>query len=356
MARAGKISTDFTPEADKADGCPHPRDVYSLAGHSEEEAKFAAMFDNNTLHHAWLLSGPTGIGKATLAYRMIRRVLGGLPQTDGTLDIPETDPVAQRVQSLGHGDFMLIRRPYDQKTKKLRAEIPITEARRIGDFFSRKAAEGGWRVCLIDSIDEMNRNATNAVLKTLEEPPEKALLILLSNAPGRLLPTIRSRCLSLPLRPVDDTELRTWLGARTSADAGDVEAAVHLANGAPGKAFAYVQNASDVLKPLERFLRGFPRQNPQLLHSISDTLALAKNKISHDLFWDGLQSTLHAQAVYASTGEWTGAFEPIALGRSPDQWADIRKDLDNMRLAGAGLNMNKKNVLLQGMMQVGAPI
>ena len=187
-----KASTDALPEADRADGCPRPREVYSLVGHEDGEAKFASMFNNNTLHHAWLISGPTGIGKATLAYRMIRKVLGGQPQTADKLDVSSADPIARRVQSLGHGDFLLIRRPYDQKTKKLRNEIPITEARRIGDFFSRKAAEGGWRVCLIDSIDEMNRNATNAVLKTLEEPPEKALLILLSNAPGRLLPTIRS--------------------------------------------------------------------------------------------------------------------------------------------------------------------
>jgi len=358
-----KAPTDFLPEADKADGCPRPRDVYSLVGHAHEEAKFASMFEGNTLHHAWLLNGPTGIGKATLAYRMIRRVLGGVPQTGGALDIPQSDPVAQRVQSLGHGDFLLIRRPYDQKTKKLRAEIPITEARRISDFFSRKASEGGWRVCLIDSIDEMNRNATNAVLKILEEPPEKALLILLSSAQGRLLPTIRSRCLSLPLRPVNDAKLRTWLAERTNADSNaanntgsnaDVEAAVHLANGAPGKAFAYVQNADSVLRPLGRFFRGFPRQNPQLLHSISDTLALAKNKVSHDLFWDGLQATLHAQAIYAATGAWHGPFEPIALQRTPDAWANIRKELDQMRLAGAGLNMNKKNVLLQGLMQIGA--
>lgn len=350
-----KAATDFVPEADKADGCPRPRDVYSLIGHGDEEAKFASMFDNNTLHHAWLLSGPTGIGKATLAYRMIRRVLGGLPQTDGTLDIPQADPIAQRIQSLGHGDFLLVRRPYDQKTKKLRSEIPISEARRISDFFSRKASEGGWRVCLIDSIDEMNRNATNAVLKILEEPPEKALLILLSNAPGRLLPTIRSRCLSLPLRPVNGAELRTWLADQTNVEKDeDVEAAVHLANGAPGKAFAYVQNAESVLRPLGRFFRGFPRQNPQLLHSISDTLALSKNKISHDLFWDGLQSTLHTQAIYATTGEWSGPFEPIALKRTPDVWVNIRRELGQMRLAGAGLNMNKKNVLLQAMMQIGA--
>ena len=355
-----KASTDFTPEADKADGCPRPRDVYSLVGHKDEEAKFASMFTGDTLHHAWLLNGPKGIGKATLAYRMIRRVLGGMPETDGTLDVPHSDPIAQRVQSLGHGDFLLIRRPYDQKTKKLRAEIPITEARKIGDFFSRKASEGRWRVCLIDSIDEMNRNATNAVLKTLEEPPEKALLILLSSAPGRLLPTIRSRCMSLPLRPVADADLRSWLSERSSGvSPDDIEAAVFLANGAPGKAFAYIQNADTVLRPLARFMSGFPRQNPAVLHSISDTLSLVKNKVSHDLFWDGLQSILHAQAIYAATGEWAfgesgSAFAPIALQRGAEEWAKIRKELDDIRLAGAGLNMNKKNVLLQGLIRIGA--
>ena len=182
------------------------------------------------------------------------------------------------------------------------------------------------------------------------------MLILLSNAPGRLLPTIRSRCLSLPLRPVEDTKLRTWLAARTDASPIDIEAAVQLANGAPGKAFAYAQNAETVLRPLGRFLASFPRQNTKLLHVITDTLSLASNKISHDLFWDGLASSLHKQAIYAATGVWAGAFEPIALQRSPDQWADIRKALENTRLAGAGLNMNKKNVLLQSLMSIGAPI
>ncbi len=342
------------PEADKADGCPSPRELYSLVGHRDEEANFAAMYNNDTLHHAWLINGPKGIGKATLAYRMIRRVLGGIPHTNGALDVPITDPVAQRIQSLGHGDFLLVRRPYDPKTKKLRAGIPISEARKISEFFSRKAAEGGWRVCLVDNIDEMNPNATNAVLKILEEPPKKALLILLSNAPGRLLPTIRSRCLPLTLRPVNDDRLRTWLAERTTANETDVEAAVSLANGAPGKAYAFAQNADNVLRPLGKFISGFPRQNTHLLHSLSDTLSLAKNQVSHDLFWDGLQSILHAQAIYAATGEWKCAFEPIALQRTPVTWVKIRNELEQMRLAGAGLNMNKKNVLLQGMMQIGA--
>ena len=351
MAKSG---TEAYPEADRADGCPRPRDVYKLLGHTDAEARFAKMYANNSLHHAWLINGPKGIGKATLAYRMIRTVLGGQPQNTGKLDVPSDDPIAQRVQSLGHGDFLLIRRPYDHKTKKLRAETPIAEARKISGFFSRKASEGGWRVCLIDSIDEMNRNATNALLKTLEEPPERALLILLSNAPGRLLPTIRSRCMSLSLRSVPETDLRDWLAGQVNAEGEDVEAAVKLAGGAPGKAFAYVQNAETVLRPLARFMRGFPAQNLRLYHTISDTLALAKNAACHDLFWDGLQGILRAQAVYAATGEWDGVFEPLALTRGADEWVAIRTELDQMRLAGAGLNMNKKNVLLQGLMRIGA--
>ncbi len=342
------------PEADKANDCPRPRDVYSLIGHSSGETRFANMHANDSLHHAWLISGPSGIGKATLAYRMIRTVLGGQPQTAGRLDVAASDPVSKRIQSLGHGDFLLIRRPYDLKSKKLRAEIPIAEARKIGDFFSRKASEGGWRVCLIDNIDDMNRSATNALLKILEEPPKQALLILLSSAPGRLLPTIRSRCMALPLRPVPETVLRDWLSTQVNAPDTDIDAAVKLAGGAPGKALAYVQNADTVLRPLARFIGGFPAQNARQYHSISDTLSLAKNAPSHDLFWEGLQDILHAQAVYAATGEWGGAFEPLALRRDVDEWVAVRAELNQMRWAGAGLNMNKKNVLLQALMRIGA--
>ncbi len=349
-----KVDTEPYPEADKADFCPSPREVYTLTGHKQAEARFARMFANNTLHHAWLIHGPKGIGKATLAYRMIRTLFGGQPQTPGGLDVPADDPVAQRVQSLGHGDFLLIRRPYDVKTKKLRGEIPIAEARKIGAFFANKASEGGWRVCLIDTIDEMNRNAANALLKILEEPPRRALLILLSNAPGRLLPTIRSRCLPLALRPVPEADLRHWLSTRVEAANEDIDAAVKLAAGAPGKAFAYVQNADTVLRPLSRFMLGFPTQNMELYHRISDTLSLAKNAGSHDLFWQGLQDILHSQAVYAATGEWDGAFAPMALQRGADDWVAIRTELNRMHLAGAGLNMNKKNLLLQALMRIGA--
>jgi len=349
-----KDDSFIAPEADRADGCAHPREVYSLIGHSKAEAQFAKQFSDNKLHHAWLIDGPSGIGKATLAYRMIRTVLGGKPDTPGTLDVPNYDPIAQRVQSMGHGDFLLIRRPYNDKTKKLRAEIPIAETRKISKFFARKPSEGGWRVCLIDSIDEMNRNATNAVLKTLEEPPEKALLILLSKAPGRLLPTIRSRCLDLSLRAVPENGLRQWLVGQSDADEADVAAAVQLANGAPGKALSLIQNADSVLKPLSRFMESFPKDNQRLFHAISDDLSSVKADRSLNLFWDAMDETLRAQSIYAATGEWSGAYSPIALDKSTEEWISLKSELNRLRLAQAGLNMNKKTVMLHALSQFGA--
>ncbi len=341
------------PEADRADGCAHPRDVYELVGHHQAEMRFADMLDAGTLHHAWLVSGPEGVGKASLAYRMIRRVLGGKPLTKGGLDVPASDPVARRVQSLGHGDFLLIRRPWDDKAKKLRAEIPISEARRIGQFFSRKASEGGWRVCLVDTMDDMNRNAANSVLKTLEEPPKKALLILLSKTPGRLLPTIRSRCLSLALRPVEDKPLKDWLLTQTgSVDTEHIEAAIQLAGGAPGKALSFVKNADDVLRPLGRFVSAFPRPNTSDMHTITEGLAAANKSIAYNLFWDALNTSLHAQAHYAATGEWEGAYGPISKERPTEAWLDLIQTLEVLRQSQKALNMNKKQALLQAMLDI----
>ena len=356
MAKASRNHTpDFVanPQADKADNCPHPREVYTLIGHQKAERHFATLLDKKTLHHAWLISGASGIGKATLAYRMVRRVLGGQALTPGCLDVPEHDPVAQRVQSLGHGDFLLIRRPYDEKTKKLRSGIPVSETRKMRDFFSRKASEGGWRVCLIDSIDEMNRNSANAVLKTLEEPPDKALIILLSKAPGNLLPTIRSRCMNMQLRPVDKPILATWLAGKTNVDDADIKDAVQLSKGAPGKAYALAQNADMVLRPLRNFMESFPKTSPHTAHIISDLLAVQKANISYGLFQDSLLDILYAQAIYASTGEWESAFHPIALERQPEEWLNLHTALKNQFAAQAGLNMNKKTVLLQSLLQVG---
>ena len=344
--------TNGLPEADRAPGCPHPREVYAIIGHKNAEQQIAKQINEEHLHHAWLISGAGGIGKATLAYRMIRRVLGGKPATSMLLDVPKDDPTAQRVESLGHGDFLLIRRPYDIKTKKLRSEIPVAEARKINTFFSRKSAEGGWRVCLIDSMDEMNRHAANAVLKILEEPPQKALIILISQAPGRLLATIRSRCMNLKLRPVDPSELKPWLADKTQAAPDHIKAAIQLSGGAPGRALELARNAESILEPLAEFITSFPRPNQALLHQIAENLSAHNAHIQYDLFYDVLGNVLRSQALYAATGEWEGAYQPIASSKTAGEWIDTRDQINQAKLAQSALNMNKKAVLLNTLQSI----
>lgn len=346
MARRTQLSeNEELPQSDVAPGCAHPRHVYDLIGHEQAERRMAEALQSGRMHHAWLLTGPAGVGKATLAYRLIRTILGGQPETPGRLDVPIDDAVAHRVGSLGHGDFMLLRRPYDFKTKKIRTQIPVAETRLLQDFYSRKAAEGGWRVCLIDTADDMTTEAANGVLKTLEEPPEKALLILLSSEPGRLLPTIRSRCMHLPLREVPLPQIEAWLGDQ-GYPASLAKIAASLSRGAPGKAHALAENEGSVLRPLQSLMEAFPAGNSQLEHRISDTLASPSNEAARALFWDALSDIVQAQAAYGATGERGASFPPLRLERSPSFWLNLWDKLADMKSAEAGLNMDKKTVML----------
>jgi len=293
---------DAIPQADQAPGCPHPRETYDLIGHHQSEQKFLQGFNHGRLHHAWLITGSPGIGKATLAYRMARRLLGANSLLKDSLDISPDDPVAQRIESQGHGDLFVLRRPYDFKTKKLRAEIPVKETRRLSDFFSHKPSEGGWRVCIVDSMDEMNRNSENAILKSLEEPPAQTLLILISHSPGRLLPTIRSRCLHVPLRPVPETEMQPWLRRHNPETSENIlSAACQLSRGGPGKAMALVSNSDAVLKPLTQFLSGLGSSDARMDQMISAQLSPLNKRLERGLFWEALQDVLKSQAVFSVT-------------------------------------------------------
>lgn len=309
------------------------------------------------MHHAWLLTGPKGVGKATLAYRLIRRVLGGAPDTPGSLDVPQSDPAAARVESLGHGDFLLLRRPYDLKTKKLRTEIPVAEARKLADFFSLKASEGGWRVALIDSADDLNVASENAILKTLEEPPEKTLIILLSSEPGRLLPTIRSRCMNLQLRGVETEEISRWLIAR-GIDEKTAAMAASFSRGAPGKAFALAQSEAEVLRPLQSLLGSLPNGNSRQEHRIASALAAVNAGPARALFWDCLTDTVHRQAVYTGTGEWPQTdgpmLGPLKLNRPKAFWLSLWEDLLELQRAESGLNMDKTTVMLSALTKLRA--
>ncbi len=354
-----KRDTEQYPEADRAPGCAHPRETYDLIGHGKAEAQFLAARSSGRLHHAWLISGPKGVGKATLAYRMIRTMLGVQTLLPSSLDVAATDPAAQRIEAQGHGNLFVLRRPYNEKTKKLRTEIPVDVVRSMNSFFESTPAEDGFaRIALIDTMDEMNRNAENAILKMLEEPPENALIILLANSPGRLLPTIRSRCLSLSLRPVASAEIKPWLVSKSSEPEAIIDAAIGLSRGGPGKAVTLSQNADFVLKPLTRFLASLERGDATADHILSNMLAARDKTAARALFWDCLQDILQAQASYAVTGEWpselVGALKPLPTTKPPEVWMALWQKIRDWQGVESAINMDKKTVMLTALSEIRA--
>ena len=187
---------------------PHPRETLSLYGHAEAEQAFLDAYRGGRMPHAWLIGGPRGIGKATLAYRMARFVFAHPDQTASVLKTRDlararlrTIGALRRIAAQAHSDLLALERVADDKGK-LPTLIPVDDVRKTIGFFGSTAGEGGWRVCIVDSADELNAAGANALLKILEEPPARALLLVVSHAPGRLLPTIRSRCRRLALRPL----------------------------------------------------------------------------------------------------------------------------------------------------------
>ena len=236
------------PEPDRAPGAPHPRETGALYGHSRAEADFLDAYNANRLHHGWLICGPRGVGKATLAWRIARFLLtqpggGGLisaPMAE-TLDVDPDHPVCQRIRALSEPGLFLLRRGPTEKGDALAQDISVREVRRMHHFFSLSTADGGRRVVIVDCADELNANAANALLKMLEEPPARTVMLLISHSPSRLLPTIRSRCRMLRLAPLPPEDLAKALtGTGAQLPEGEETALAALADGSAGTALRLI--------------------------------------------------------------------------------------------------------------------
>jgi DNA polymerase-3 subunit delta' len=237
---------DPLPEPDRAEGAPHPRETLQLFGHAAAEAAFLAALAAGRAHHAWLLTGPRGIGKATFAWRIARFLLTRAPAEDGlfgappppaSLDSPADHPVAHRLRALSEPRLHLIRRGPNDEGKALSAQIRVDDIRPLRQFLGLRATDGGDRVVILDAADEMNPSAANAILKLLEEPPAGVTFLIVSHQPARLLPTIRSRCRTLALRPLPPAPLAEAL-ALLGETPDDPAALAELAGGSVGAALA----------------------------------------------------------------------------------------------------------------------
>lgn len=239
------MTDDALPQSDQLEGAPHPRETAQLYGHETPQADFLDAFNGDRLHHAWLISGPRGVGKATLAYRLARFLLATPPDDGGmfaapaptTLDIDPNHPVNNRILAGSEPGIFTLNRPYDADKKKFKAQITVDEVRKLKGFFGMSATDGGRRIVIVDTADDMNINAANALLKLLEEPPKEAYLLLLSHQPSRLLPTIRSRCRELRCGALSPDHIAAALSA-SGAENIDAHALTQLAGGSVGEALA----------------------------------------------------------------------------------------------------------------------
>lgn len=252
-----------------------PRENPLLLGHGQAMRTLHMAAVTGRLHHAWLIGGPYGIGKATLAYRFARWLLAGGTAPD--LSVPEDLPSVKRFKANTHADLLVIERRFDEKRKKLQSEIVIDTIHEVGKFLRLTPGEGGWRVVIVDGAEEMNRNAANALLKLLEEPPKRAILLLVSHAPGRLLPTIRSRCRSLTLKPLHEAEV-TELLERYAPELGPDERAklAGLREGSIGTALNLAaENGVEIAGMVEEALGG--AVPPARAQAMADRIARAED-------------------------------------------------------------------------------
>ncbi len=259
-----------------------PRETTAFFGHARAEQTLLASYQGSRVPHAWLIGGPPGIGKATLAYRFARFVLAhpdpgaATVQQATSLAIDPDDPVARRIAAQAQGDLLVLERVTNEQTGKLYTVVRVDDVRRTVSFFGSTAGEGGWRICIVDTADELQYpQGSNALLKILEEPPPRTLLLLVSHAPGRLLPTIRSRCRRLLLRPLppEDVARAVAAAAGRSPEEPDVKEAAAAADGSVARALTLLDGAALALR--ERVLEliaQLPDPDPRALHALGDAL------------------------------------------------------------------------------------
>jgi DNA polymerase-3 subunit delta' len=327
---------------------PHPRTVPEFFGHRDAETALLDAFRSGRMAHAWLIGGPRGIGKATLAYRMARFALAhpdpkaAEVAQAASLAVDRAHAAARQMAAQAHPDLLTLEREIGD-TGKLRSVITVEQIRRTVGFFGSTAGEGGWRIVIADALDDMNAEGENALLKLLEEPPARSLLFLIAHRPGRVRATIRSRCRRLALRPLESGEV-----ARACAHAlgrspndSDIKAAAAAAEGGVARAIELLD--SDQLKLRQRIvdmLAQLPQIDPQALHALGDAIGGTDQKAFEGVI-DALNAWMAAQ-LHANVGA------PSAVERErtlllAESWERIN------RMAGTAdaFNLDRKPLIFE---------
>ncbi|MDE0521984.1 MAG: DNA polymerase III subunit delta' [Boseongicola sp.] len=357
------------PESDRAEGAPHPRETLRLFGHEDAVAEILASLGNDRMHHAWLLAGPRGVGKATLAWAVARILLArtGAAGKSGSapkgLDMSADHPVARRVAALSDPGCLLIRRAWDADRKRLKNWITVDEIRRVNRFLGLTAADGGCRVVIVDAADDMNLSAANALLKLLEEPPGSTVLILVSHQPARLLPTIRSRCRIMRLRELDETEMDLALSEAgiAAASANGLHA---LANGSVGEAVRLVHEGGlELYGEIMDVIATAPSMDRAKLLKLAERVSARGAERRFDLAARLLDRALARLARTAAgmppeSDVTPGESETLArlganMGRA-HAWAELQQELSARLTHGREVNIDPASLIMDAFLRIEA--
>ncbi|GAA6206734.1 DNA polymerase III subunit delta' [Cognatishimia sp. WU-CL00825] len=360
------MSADI-PEADRIEGAPHPKETATLFGQDAAQHMFLEAFNADRLHHGWLLTGPRGVGKATFAWQVARFLLatpkadkGGMfadaPQVAQSLKVDPEHPVSRRILAGSEPGLFAVRRPYDEKTKKLKSQITVDEIRKLKAFFTLSSADGGRRVVIVDAADEMNVSAANALLKLLEEPPADTTLLLISHQPSRLLPTIRSRCRELRFSALNYDAMGLAL-AQADVHTDESAAMSELSGGSVGDAILLSQSGGlSVYAELVSLFAELPQLNRQRALRLADSAAQRGSSDKFEQILNLIDLFLVRMARAGATGQ------PPKIEAAPNEarifkqlaptmhkaraWADVAEQITSRSRHGKSVNLDPAALVL----------
>jgi DNA polymerase-3 subunit delta' len=348
---------DQIEELPDIDGDFPPRYTRALIGHQAAVDSFSSACQSGRMPHAWLLTGPKGVGKASFAYMATRGLMAAkTPEKISDFRHADDSEDQRLVETEAHPDMYVLKRRFNPKTDKFTADIPVDSVRQMKQFFTLSASRGGWRVAIIDSIDEMNKSGVNGLLKLLEEPPERTLFFVICQHPGRLLDTIKSRCRTLSLNALSTEDLVTLVQQRLQGvDRNTAAAAAYLADGSAGRALDLVdQGGFDLYRDMIEVFAGLPMPEIEKLHALASRFGARAEPASFDIFcylfsnWlfrviHGRATGQHQQPVFEGEAEVIARVsQQMALEPATRLWEKVNQQMREVN----ALNLDKKQAVL----------